>query len=85
MFYSFCIVRAKNDVGIGKKCYCHIGCCYNEPHLGVQNVRDNDQNKYFMKVDDADNIYEFKARQRQNNCNLVLKDFHEERQEIKVS
>ena len=79
--YSFCSVRVENDVGIGKKCYCHIGCCYNEPHLGVQNVRDNDQNKYFMKVGDADNIDEFKARQRQNNCNLVLKDSHEERQE----
>ena len=37
-----------------------------------------------MKNDDADNTYEFKARQRQNNCNLVLKDSHEERQE-KVS
>ena len=37
-----------------------------------------------MKVYDADNTDEFKARKRQNNCNLVLKDSHEERQE-KVS
>ena len=49
--------------------------------MGVNNVRDNDKNKYFMKFDDADNTDEFKARERQNNCNLVLKDFHEERQE----
>ena len=34
-----------------------------------------------MKVDDANNTYEFKSRQRKNNCNLALKDFHEERQE----
>ena len=34
-----------------------------------------------MKVDDVDNIEDFKASQRQNNCNLVLKDFHEEREE----
>ena len=58
-----------------------MGCCYNEAHLGVKNVRDNDQSKYFMKVDDANNTDEFKEMQRQNNCNLVLKDFHEERQE----
>ena len=81
MLYNFRSVRDENDVGIGKKRYCHIGCCYNEAHLGVNNVGDNDQNKYFMKFDDADNTYEFKARQRQNNYNLVLKDFHEERQE----
>ena len=37
-----------------------------------------------MKVDDADNIDDFKSSQRKNNCNLVLKDFHEERRE-KVS
>ena len=84
MFYSFCIVRAENDVGIGNFFYCHIGCCYNEARLGVKNVRDNDQNKYFMKVDDANNIDEFKEMQRQNNCNLVLKDVHETKQE-KVS
>ena len=34
-----------------------------------------------MKFDDADNTYEFKARKRQNNCNLLLRDFHQERQE----
>ena len=84
MLYNFRSVRDENDVGIGKKCYCHIGCCYNEAHLGVKDVRDNDQNKYFMKVYGADNTYEFKERKRQNNCNLVMKDFHEERQE-KVS
>ena len=72
---------AENDVGMDEKCYCHIECCYNEAHLGLQNVKDSDQNKFFMKVDDAESTDEFKARQRQNNCNLVLKDFHEERQE----
>ena len=57
----------------------------NEAHLGVKNVRHNDQNKYFMKVDDANNKDEFKARQRQNNCNLVLRDFHKERkQQVEV-
>lgn len=73
--------RAENDVGMDEKCYRHIECCYNEAHLGLQNVKDSDQNKFFMKVDDAESTDEFKARQRQNNCNLVLKDFHEERQE----
>ena len=63
-----------------KKSYCHIGCCCNETHLGVHNVRDNDQNKYFMKIDDADDTNEFKSRKRQKNCDLTLKDFHEERQ-----
>ena len=80
--YSFRSVRDENDEGIGKQCYCHIGCCYNEAHLGVKNVRDNDQNKYFMKVDDVDNTYEFKARKRENNCYLVLKDFHERQERV---
>ena len=58
--YSFHSVRDENDVGIGKKCYCHIGFCYNDAHLGVNNVRYNDQNKYFMKVYGANNTDEFK-------------------------
>lgn len=73
--------RAENDVGMGEKCYRHIECCYNEVHLGLQNVKGSDQNKSFMKVDDAESTDEFKARQRHNNCNLILKDFHEERQQ----
>ena len=79
--YSFRSVRDENDEGIGKQCYCHIGCCYNEAHLGVKNVRDNDQNKYSMKVVDAENTNEFKVRKTQNDCTLVLKDFHEERKD----
>ena len=73
--------RDKNDVEMGETCYCHIRCCYNEVHLGLWNVRDNDQKKYSMKVVDAENTNEFKVRKTQNDCNLVLKDFHEERKD----
>lgn len=72
--------RAENDVGRGENCYRHSECCYNEAHLCLQNVKDSDQNKSFVKVDDAESTDEFKARQEQNNCNLILKDFDEERQ-----
>lgn len=74
-------IRAENVVGTGEKCYRHSECYYNETHLGLQNVNNSDQNKSFMKVDDAESTDEIKARQGQNNCKLVLKDFDKERQE----